>query len=226
MIFPTNQIIIFMLITIRTKLTVSQNNTEEETKESTLKQSLTNLLVNSDFEDATISPWEISEDDTDAIIEKSEEYAYSGNFGGIVVGRTEKGEGICQDITSAVEWGVNYEASLWAKLIDVPEGYSESVRITVHNRMKQVINGFDTYHDSYYHMTDCGTRLTNEWTKIVGSYLNDNDEVIEILSLKLCFQGPSSTAFAIDDVMFRVAKTRSDDGCGQNTEAVALRRRL
>ena len=44
--------------------------------------------MNSDFEDATISPWEVTEGDTDAINKKSDEHAHSGKFGELIVERT------------------------------------------------------------------------------------------------------------------------------------------
>ena len=208
MISLTRRLIFFVFVTVTPKLAVSYDNPERETKESTIRQVSGNLLSNWDFEGATISPWEPIVDEEGAIVKKSEEHAHSGKFG-LVTGRTEKGDGICQDITNMVELGVPYEGSLWAKFIDVPNDYSNYFDFKIHNRFKQKINDIDMYHDAYHLVAGCNAVLTNEWTKITGSYVYDDDD-LEVVFLKLCAQGPSNTTFAIDDVSFQLTKPEAN----------------
>jgi hypothetical protein len=180
------------------------------------------IIDNWDFEEETISPWKPNGEGVN--VEKSQEHVYAGNYGAVVTGRTSSWHGSYQEILGIVQPGVIYEISVYAKLVGVPDGYSEIFQFNVHERFTLTIDDSPATYDSYPLVA--GTNiLTNQWTKISGSYQFDVDDGREMVYQNLYAQGPATAAFAIDNVVMQDARPSTVDvlvAADQNTERVVI----
>jgi hypothetical protein len=180
------------------------------------------IVGNWDFEDGTILPWKPNGGTT---VEQSEEHAYSGNYGGLVTERESTWQGFYQDITNIVQPGVIYEFSTLAKLVGVDDDYSERFVFKVNENYRLTVDGVTTEHTDYASVAG-ESDLTNEWTKVFGSYQFNIDDGREYISQELYAVTTESTSdFAIDEVVMVDALPVNADvfvDASQNTERVVI----
>ena len=140
------------------------------------------LVLNSGFEDGTISSWKKSHAEANVAVVAASSPRH-GSFVVSITNRTEEWHGIGQDIGSRLTVGVRYKVSAFVQLDSAPH----NVRITFREGQE----------GPYKYITGAnGTVATaNEWVEIQGHYIASEDR-----DIKLYFDAPKNVNLLIDAV--------------------------
>jgi hypothetical protein len=169
------------------------------------------VLVNWDFENDTIYPWDFL-----GISSGTIELAYDSDRGshvGKVSGRdpNHSWEGLRQDVTGIIQVGEDYNIQISAKLVDVPDGVKSLFLFTL---QIDYADGTSDWKSPIWTQD-----LTNQWQTFQG-YMEPFEPVGAFTSLWVYAEGPSGHSFAIDDVIMLPDLTTPVHPTGdQGTEA-------
>lgn len=176
-----------------------------------------NLLSNSDFE-AGLDPWE---NYGDAVVEVTDQEAYSGSNSLLVSGRKASTNGPKQDITGMIEAETNYEFSAWVKYDQGPD--EKEFNYNIQNGPSW--EGIDVMGTS--------TIAKGEWGLIEGTYTVPEDADLSegFIFIETSFADPADPEddlmdFYVDQVTFGKARRAASGEQAQGvvhegTEAVA-----
>eukprot|EP00934_Nitzschia_sp_Nitz4_P005638 Nitzschia sp. Nitz4//scaffold107_size73032//64006//66869//NITZ4_005772-RA/size73032-augustus-gene-0.68-mRNA-1//1//CDS//3329532629//5628//frame0 len=177
----------------------------------------TSILPNWNFEQPTIEPWLNLGSGVSVNVASSD--GVSGKYA-LVSDRTAGSgwHGIAQNVIEYVVPGTIYAVSFWARLVNVPEGSTSEIRLTM---AETALDGTV----SYEQVTSSGDDgLTTSWQQFFGTYLASDEGTVS--SLQLYFEGDKNGwDFAVDELVMLDDKPHVEDyfvGASANTATVVI----